>query len=55
LFLSAAKALGVEVFWERYIQRPENLIYLLKQDKVFLIILGLVLLYEVYFRIRRRA
>jgi hypothetical protein len=55
LFFSLTRAFGVKGFWENYIQKPENLIYLLKKDKVFLVIFGMILFYELYFRVRRRA
>jgi len=53
LFLCAAKAIGAKVFFEKYIKTPKNIIELIKNDKVFLVIFSLVIVYEVYFRKRK--
>ena len=55
VFLAFAKASGATVFFKKYIKQPENLIELIKSNKVFLIIFGLVLIYEFGFRRKIRG
>ena len=55
LFIAAVQADVTESFLNKYIRKPDNLVELVKVEKVFLIIFFLVLMYGLSFRRRKKA